>query len=296
MIERFENGIYGMIPAEAWLEIGNDVTRPNDPVDQIIGDEYTDNIVAAWETMAAEYNIPVMAQFHAFDTEAQKTLRAPVDAHNVEKGLIKVKIDQGERLRTLRQRGVQRESDLAAKVLRDGYNLADQVITRTKVAKNEVLATGKMTIKENNLDLTIDYGVPAANLTKVIDFGAGASAPVDEQLLALKEESASAGAPINGIYLSERVLNKMRKNANIQKAINGSNMVGQLVRNNDLRSYLLDEFGISTILTNDGTYSLPLTMGDNGRPVVRAKRYYPADRISFFHTNGGLIGSWHSTT
>lgn len=290
---RFENGIFGLIPKDAWLSVGFDVTRPNDPVDELFGDIKTDNLVAMWESMASEYNIPVMAQFHAFDVESQKTLRYPVDVHNIEKGLIKVKIDQSERLRALMQRGVQRESALVEKVLNDGYNLAEQVFTRTKVAKNELLATGKITIKENNLDLTVDYGVPAGNLTKSIDVGNGATKPLDEQLLELTEAARSAGAPITGIYTGAAVLNALRKNANIQKAINGANMVGQLVRNNDLRAYLNDEFGISRILLNDATYSLPLTMGTNGRPVVSAKRYYPEAKVTFFSADGKLgDGLW----
>jgi len=289
----FENKIFGLIPKDYWLNVGFDVTRPNDPVDQLFGDIKTDNLVAMWESMASEYNIPVMAQFHAFDVESQKTLRFPVDVHNIEKGLIKVKIDQSERLRALMDRGVQRESALVEKVLNDGYRLAEQVFTRTKVAKNELLATGKITIKENNLDLTVDYGVPAGNLNKTIDIGTGATMPLDEQLLELTEEAESEGVPLTGVYTSKAVLNSLRKNANIQKAINGSAMVGQLVRNNDLRAYLNDEFGISRIYTNDATYSLPLTMGANGRPVVSAKRYYPESKITFFSADGKLgDGLW----
>ena len=37
--------------------------------------------------------------------------------------------------------------------------LATQVFTRAKVGLNEVLATGKMTIAENGVGLTIDYGL-----------------------------------------------------------------------------------------------------------------------------------------
>ena len=292
-IDSFENNIFGMLPADAWLEVGYDVVRPNDPIDQLFGDVKTDNLVAYWESIAAQYNIPVMAQFHAFDTESQKTIRIPIDVHNIEKGLIKVKIDQSERLRALIGRGVTRQSALVERVLNDGYNLAEQVFTRSKVAKNEVLATGKMTINENNLNLTVDYGVPAANLSKVLDFGAGAATPLDEQLLALKETANAAGVPLNGMYCGERVLNMFRKNANIQKAINGANMVGQLVRNADLRAYLADEFGITRVLTNDATYSLPLTMGSDGRPVVSSQRYYPANKVSFFHADGKLgDGIW----
>lgn len=292
-IENFENGIFGMIPADAWLQVGFDVTRPDDPIDQLFGDIKTDNIVAYWESMAAEYGIPVMAQFHAFDTEAQKTLRAPIDIHNIETGLIKVKIDQSERLRALIGRGVSRQSALIERVLNDGYNLAEQVFTRSKVAKNEVMATGKMTIHENNLDITVDYGVPAGNLSKQIDVGAGASTPLDEQLLNLMQESRTAGAPINGIYCGQAALNKLRKNGVLQRAINGSNMVGQLIRMADLRAYLSEELGINRILINDATYSLPLTEGAGGRPVVSAQRYFPAGKIAFFHANGKIgDGLW----
>jgi hypothetical protein len=70
-------------------------------------------------------------------------------------------------------------------------------------------------------------------------------------------------------------------------------MVGQLVRNNDLRAYLNDEYGIARILVNDATYSLPLTMGSNGRPVVTSKRYYPAQKVTFFSANGKVgDGLW----
>ena len=292
-MSRFEENIFGLVAKKDLLQIGYDVTRPNDPVDQVIGDQKTDNLIAEWETIAAEYGIPVMAQFHAFDVEAQKTLRIPIDVHNIEKGLIKVKIDQSERLRALMGRGVTGEDSLYNKVLNDAYNLSEEVFTRSKVAKNELLATGKITIRENNLNLTVDYGVPEGNVGKVLDFGAGASKPLDEQLLELISEARGNGAPITGIYTSQAMINKLRKNAALQKAINGSNMVGQLIRNADLQAYLSEELGIGRVLVNDLFYSLPLTMGDNGRPVVSKQRYYPENRITFFSADNLLgVGLW----
>ena len=292
-MSRFEENIFGMIRKQDWLQVGLDVVRPNDPIDQVFGDVKTDNLIAYWESMAAEYGLPVMAQFHAFDVEAQKTLRMPVDVHNIEKGLIKVKIDQSERLRALIGRGVTNESELYKKVLNDGYNLAEEVFTRSKVAKNEVLATGKLTISENNLSLTVDYGVPAGNVSKTLDFGPGAATPLDEQLLALTEEAKAAGKPLNGLYTSSENIAKLRKNGAIQKAINGANMVGQLVRKADLEAYLNEEYGINRIYVQDGHYSLPLTMGENGRPVVSKQRYYPAGKMTFFHADGKVgDGVW----
>ena len=290
---RFEEGVFGLIAKENWLDVGFDVARPNEPADQLFGDIKTDNLIAYWESIASNYNLPVMAQFHAFDTEAQKTLRIPIDVHNVEKGLIKVKIDQSERLRALLGRGVTSENALYERVLNDGYNCADEVFTRSKVAKNEVLASGKMTIKENNLDITVDYGVPSANLQKVLDFGAGAASPMDEQLLTLTEAAKADGLPITGMYTSSDVVNKLRKNAAIQKAVNGTNMVGMLVKRADLEAYLSEEFGINRILINDLHYSLPLTMGANNRPQTTSRREYPADKCTFFSADGKVgDGLW----
>ena len=285
---RFEENVFGLVKKEDLLQVGWDVTRPNDPVDQVIGDVRTDNLIAYWESIAAEYNIPVMAQFHAFDVEAQKTLRIPIDVNNIEKGLIKVKIDQSERLRTLMGRGVTNEDALYNRVLDDAGNLAEQVFTRSKVAKNELLATGKVTIKENNLDLTVDYNVPNDHLNIQIDFGAGADMPIDEQLQKLIDE---ADMPINGLYTSKANLTKLRKNLAIRGAVNG--IVGNMLSMAQLEDYLGTEFGINRIYVNDLYYSLPLTMGADGRPVVNKKRYYPADRMTFFSADGNVAdGLW----
>lgn len=279
----FEKNILGFIPKEDWLDVGFNVQRPGDPTEALIGDIRTDNLVAKWESIAAEYQVPLMAQFHGFDTEAQQTFRIPVDTHSIEKGLIKVKINQSERMRALLRSGVQND-DLYDYVLNDGIRLADQVVTRSKVAKNEMLATGSVTIKENNLDLTVDYGVPAGQKGLSIDFGAGASAPVDEQIEALVSTSISNGNRINGFITSRAIINKLRKNAAIQKAINGNLMQGVLVSNADLKAYLSAEYGMDTIVVNDLTYGVPGAVVNN-RPTVVSKRYFPENGITFFSTN-----------
>lgn len=288
----FRNDVLGFIPEADWLSVGFDVTRPNDPIDGLFGDEKTDNLVAYWQSIASEYQIPVMAQFHGFDTEAQKTFRVPIDTHNIEKGLIKVKMNQSERLRELMRSGVQGDQKIYDYVMNDGLRLADQVVTRTKVAKNELLATGKVTIKENDLDLTVDYGVPAANLAHTLDVGAGATEDLPSQLQDIVDAATSLGETITGMVLPKAVLNKMRQNAAIQKAVNGNIGVGALVRNSDMAAYLSEEYGIDRIITNDLTYAVPGSINaSTGRPSITSKRYFPAQKVSFFATNpSGRIG------
>lgn len=284
----FENNILGFIPQEEWLDMGFQVNRPNDPIDGLFGDDKTDNLVAAWQSIADEYQIPVMAQFHGFDTEAQTTFRVPVDNHNIEKGLIKVKINQSERMRALTRAGV-RNDQMYDYVLNDGVRLADQVVTRTKVAKNELMATGQVTIKENNLDLTVDYGVPAAH--KAFTINLHKTADIDADIQAVIDYATDHGITINGMMTSKKNITKMRKNTALQTAIGGNTSVGALISRSSLEAHFEEEFGISRIIESDLTYGASATIGADGRPVISQKRYFPVDKITFFATNpGGRMG------
>lgn len=288
----WENNILGKIPAQDLLSIPFDVRRQTDPADILFGDEKTDNLTASWKTINAQYQVPKMAQFHAFDVEAGTTYRIPIDNHNIEKGLIKVKQNQSERLQELKD-SVKPDA-LFQYVYDDIMALSEQVITRTKVAKNEVLATGKFTIKENNLNLTVDYGVPSDHTDYEIDFAKDADVPA--QLQAIIDDATDAGVILTGIYTSKRNLTRIRSHASVQKAINGNNSVGAMVTNIQLNTYLSDEFGITQIITNDAVYN-PYNnkIGSDGRPIIATKRYYPDNKMTFFGlpSNGRIgIGLW----
>ena len=287
----WERNIFGMVPQSEWLDVGFNVTRQNDPIDGLFGDTKTDNLVAEWESIAAEYQIPVMAQFHAFDTESQKTFRVPIDTHNIEKGLIKVKINQSERMRALTRAGVQNDA-MFDYVINDGIRLADQVFTRSKVAKNELMATGKVTIKENDLNLTVDYGVPAANTAYTLDFSESASEDIATQIQEIIDDATDKGVTINGMLTSKANITKLRKDASLQVSIGGASAEGQLIRRTDLNAYFEEEFGINTIITNDLTYGKSARIGANGRPVISTARYFPQNKITFFASNpGGKLGT-----
>lgn len=290
-MSRWEDNIFGRVSKKDWLDVGAVVpTRQSDPIDGLFGDTKTDNLVAEWQSIASEYGIPVMAQFHGFDTEAQKTFRVPIDNHNIEKGLIKVKINQSERLRALDRAGVQGDERLYRYVLQDGIRLADQVVTRTKVAKNELMATGKVTIKENNLDLTVDYGVPAGNTGFTLDLSE--EADIAGQIQAIIDYATDKGITITGMMTSTKVITKMRNNKHLQASINGNIGAGAQLRRGALEAYFSDEFGITSIVTNDLRYGESAIIGADGRPEISQKRYFPENKVTFFATNpGGKLGT-----
>lgn len=285
----WKDNILGLVPDQDWLSIGFTPKRQNDPIDGLFDDIRTDNLVAYWQTIAAEYQIPMMAQFHAFDTEAQTTFRVPVDTHYIEKGLVKVKINQSERMRALLRSGV-REDALYDYVIRDGARLAEQVITRSKVAKNELMATGKITIKENNLNLSPDYGVTAEQTAFELDLSPDADVPA--QLQAIVDAALKKGVALTGFQTARKNITKMRNNAAIQKAVNGNIGAGAMVSSSAMTDYLETEFGLGRIITNDLTYGAEAEIGTDGRPSITTARYYPDNKITFFATNpAGRLGT-----
>ena len=274
----WENGIIGKIPAEEWLKVPFDVRRMPEPANEIFGDEKTENLTASYQTIASQYQIPQMAYFHAFDTETKVSSRIPIDTHSIEKGYIKAKINQSERLLELTRTGV-RDDELFRYTFDDGMRLAEQVIVRANMLKNEVIATGIATIKENNLNLTINYGVPENQTDYELDFSKGADVPA--QIQAIIDDATDKGVTINGLYTSRKNLTKIRSHESVQKAINGVKSVGALVTNTQLNAYLNDEFNIIQVITNDNVYNAGNKIGTDGRPIVTTKRYYPADKMTF---------------
>ena len=289
MAIKWENNVLGFVPQTDWLSVPFNPARPNDPVDGLFGDLKTDNLVAEWQSIADTYQIPAMAQFHSFDVESQKTVRVPVDPHSIEKGLIKVKINQSERLRTLLRSGVNGDDSLYDYVMRDGFNLAEQVLTRTKVAKNELMTSGQVTIKENDLNLTVDYGVPAAQTSLTLH--TGTSADILGEIQDIVDAAHAAGVTLTGMYTSSAILNKIRKNAGIQTAINGNVGAGALVRKSALNEFLDEEFGLGTVITNDLTYAYDRKLNASGAITQSTKRYYPVNKVTFFaQVNGNDLG------
>lgn len=284
----FRDHILGMLQPADLISTGFNVSRPADPLEGLFDDIRTDNLVATYHTIATEYQIPQIAQFHAFDVPAQKSLPAPIDEHNVQKGLIKVKRDTTELMSEKMDHGVTAEPALYNYVVDFASQLADQVVNRTKVARAEVMATGKMTIDENDIQLTVDYQVPAENLALTLDFGSDAAQSIPDQLDDIINMATEKGVTLNGMVTSRSIISKLRRNKDVQKLIKGVNLEGVLVSNGELRSWLAEEYDINTVIVDDAVYSLPYVMGDDGRPVVRSQRCFPKNVVSFFGTSNGM--------
>jgi len=292
MAINWANGVNGMLSEAEWLQFPFNPERPNEPIDQLFNDEQSDNLKARWASISKQQLVPKMAKYHAFDTEANKTVRPTLENHEIEKGLIKVKINTSETLLEAMQSGVTVPDRLLDYVFNDARTLSEQVKTRTLVAKYEIMATGKVTIGENNLDLTIDFGL--SNDQKGFTVDLSPNADILGAIQNVIDSAKAKGVVINGIMTSRKNITKMRQNTKIQTAINGSSASGATVKRSSFDDYLATEYGIEKIVEADGLYN-PDNEGFTASTSVASLstlRYYPENKITFFATMpNGRVGA-----
>lgn len=271
------------------------VARPEVKVDALFPDRKTENFMAEYQTLAANQQLPTIATVHGDDTEAEIGNRPALDMVSIEKMLIKRKINLTERMRKLRDHAGVRDSALKRYVFDDAGRLAEMVNMRTKVMKSEAMYKGKITVKENNLNLEVDYHVPAENLALSFDWSAPDADPsADVQ----KVIDMAEGVPPNSMMLSGKLFTLMRKNANLQKVILGNVGVGALIPRAQVNAYLLDEFGIQNVVINDDVYGVEKGVDAAGKLDIEKHRHIPADKISFYAANAGGsfgVGLWGVT-
>lgn len=286
------NGVNGMLTEAEWLTFEPRIARPNEPIDQLFKDEQSDNLKARWASIAQMQLVPKMAKYRAFDAESNKTFRPTLENHEIEKGLIAVKINTSETLLELMQMGETIPDRLRDAVFNDALNLAEQVKTRTIVAKYEVMATGQVTIGENNLDIKIPFGVGDNQKGFKIDLASTTNpfAVIQDIINAAKAK----GVVINGLMTQSKNLTKMRQNAKVQTAINGNAASDATVKKSTFEDYLASEFGITTIVEADGIYNPDneALNGSSSTAEIKTLYYYPDNKITFFATMpNGKVGA-----
>ena len=251
--------------------------------DILFPDVKAESLEAEYERLSEGMELPTAASVHAFDAEAAIGVRPSFEKVTVEKLLIKEKINQSERLAHLLNRGV-RESRLVDYVYDDMNRLANSVKTRTEIAKMEVMATGKMTIKENNLDFVIDYGV-----NKRVELN-GWDDPKHDilgDIQSMLNTAKAKGYTLNAAITSDKIVGYMLKNEVITKAINGVNGAGIMVTRNQLATLLNELFGIS-ITTDEDMYAVP-TADNKGRTP---KRFFSEDAFTLYVAGvNGRVGT-----
>lgn len=253
--------------------------------DTIFPDTKTPNLKAEFYRLSDQRMLPTMAQVHAFDTEAHIGQRPSIEKVEMEKLLIKEKINITERANQWLENGAAQDA-IVRYIYDDAGRLAEAVKTRTEVAKMEALCRGKLTINENNVKYTVDYHVPEAN-SKKLDWTDPAHDILGD-IQDIVDAARLAGQVVTQAFTSTKVIALMRKNEGIQTAIYSALGKGTYVSNTALAGLINDMFGL-TITVNDDYYQY-----EGAKGSLTSKRYFDENKFVLAGPMLG-VGLWGRT-
>lgn len=258
-----------LIPKSDWKVFTDNFAYPTNFMGQKLFPAIkTDDLDVSIAQLVEGGNVPVMAQIHSFDSEARIGERPNFEVKNYTKLLIKEKINQTERIRQFLKYAP--DNKVKQFVFDDAANLISRVLTRAEVATMEVLGTGQATYIENNVNLTVNYGVKTGN------FVATWSDPTADILGDIETaiaERASRGYTTERAITSSKVIGYMLAN----NAIKGywANKAEPLTKSR-LLTWLNDNYGIEFVV-NDAVYKTALS-------DTTTKRFYPENAVTFLST------------
>ena len=218
----------------------------NSILDQLFPNEKTDNIKLAY-MQARKNQFAEMAEVHAYNTEAKIATRAPFSEKEVKKFLIKEKIALDEEYAILADE-LKDNSRVRDLIFNDMGNMSDKVKTRTLVMKGELLSSGKVTVKENNLNITLDFGVPAGN--KFNFTWTGSAVDVLGDLQKIKDAATAAGYALTRVVTTSKVVSKMQMDSKVREAIYGVN-AAKIPTLAEINALVSQHFGFSIVVFDD---------------------------------------------
>ena len=252
------------------------IQRPAFMGSKYFPDRKTQYLEAEYMRMSADGNIPAVALVHAFDTEARIAERPDFQKASIEKLLFKEKINVTERLSMFFSGTVDTlpDSTIMDYVYNDSARLSEDVLTRTEVAKMDAFTTGKMVIKENGLDLVVDYGVPSDHRETVEWFG-DPDADVIGKFQKIVDKLADEGITPTNCTVSQKIASYLRT-AN----------AGVLITMEKINALFSELFGFTFEVANNGVYKYQKADGS-----FATKRFYDENTIVLYQAVNGSIGA-----
>lgn len=260
-----------------------DVKRPG-ILGTIFPDTKTQYLKAEYYRLMAGQRLPEVAFVHALDTEAEIGSRPGFEKVLTEKLFIKRKINQSERLQQAIENGVPDDNNLKKFVFDDAANLFEGVVARANVMKGQFLSTGIVKIKENHVDMSIDYGVTSDAKVTLTDWSKPDTDIMGDisKMVAIAEDN---GYVVNKALTSLKMINYMRNNTAMQTAVLGA-ANKRLLTKQELTNLLMQEYGF-TIDRCDEKYRYRKADG-----TLKTGRYFKEDVFTLYEANAnGSFGS-----
>lgn len=261
------------------------VQRAQYPGSRLFPDVKTQYLEAKYYQLADNGDLPVMATVHGMNTEAEIGSRPTLDKVTLKKLLIKRKIDLNEKEALYLNQGVADAAEILRFIYNDVDRMAESVVTRAEVMKQELMATGKITVNENNLNFSVDYKVPSEQTAFSFDW-TSPDADVLGDMQKIFDLASEHGQVITGMEISKKQLSNILKNKSVQKSIYGTIGEGILVPNDRLKALFQQLFSFSEITVNDVKYGI-----QKKDSAIESKRFYPDNKVTFYAAPNGSVGA-----
>lgn len=215
---------------------------------------------------------PVVASVHGFDTESEIGQRQ-AQKKAVELALIKRKLPLKEReiIALESPRSESEKKYLMKNVYNDFDSLSQSIRARVEVMRMEVVAKGKITLNENGLDATIDYGVPTEHKAANVDWDSASSDPIEDILTWYNKMSVKPKRALT----SNTVLSKLMKHPKVIARLFGNNAT-RIATLAEINTYL-NSLQLPSITTYDEVYKKEKADG-----TYEQNRYFAEDAFVMF--------------
>lgn len=225
--------------------------------------------------------IPIAASIHDFDTEAEIGSRI-ANKQELELSLIKRKLQLKETdiIALENPRTPAEQAYLVGQVYNDIDSLVAGVRARVEAMRMEVLAAGQVTVKENGLNFTLDYHVPAEHKEALTGTNVWTNENSDPLADIERWIDALDTKPTRALT-SRKIYRALATHPKIIAAIFGKDS-GRVVSQADLDAFM-ETHGYPVIRTYDEKYKVQEADG-----TYTTKKYFPENKFAMF--NDDLLG------
>ena len=212
---------------------------------------------------------PVIASVHGFDTESEIGQREG-QKMAIELALIKRKMQLKEEdiIALESPRNEAEKQALMKDVYDDIDTLVESVRARVEKMRMDVIANGVITLDENNLSATIDYGVPSTNKVANVNWSADTANPINDMVTWVNQLDSVPARVIT----SNTILAKILANKNVVNALFGKDST-RIATVGELNNYL-EQLGLPKIYTYDKKYRKLKADGTYSK-----HRYFPENKF-----------------
>lgn len=237
----------------------------------------------SFEYWRAANLLPVMASLQAYGAEAQIASRDGAQKVSGEIPPIKRKIPLGEReLIALRREGAGDNDLVKNQLYNDLDNMIDSVNARIEKMRMDAVAFGALTLNENGVIMSVDYGVPAGNRETLQNadnlngfWNFAAAQPITKMQQWVDAVVAASGVQPTRALTSNTVVAHLIRNAQVRTMIYGDQGGTRAVSINQLNE-LLATLNLPQIVIHDLQVRVQAEGG-----ALSTIRFFPSTRMVF---------------